>query len=954
MTDAQVDLCSTKDISGTQNQVKSGSRQKTGLTEVHLNKLSLQYGINSKNQQIKALIKSGHLKSIQSTEELQSLLLRDDVVGTGIFIKYPNDSGSFTVRLDEPLQKDGKEVKYLRRAEELNHLYVPLGLELDKVQELYITEGEIKSLAGSLKGLPVVGLSGIYNWRTQGQEAELLADGEKLTDSEALISELKRDWKGKRIVLIYDSDITRDHLGYPAFQRLAEQLYRQDAEEVKIITLPSLDEKAKTCLDDYLLAKGEDGPEELKKIIVRADPYLPLGDGAESFAERLIRSDNLENKLKATVAYLGCKAEFITREWLKGYINRAEDRGVLIRDAKAKLAQIPKRNLGPRRAPPRRNSKLDPIYDQPLAMLKGTRYTIDEHGCLCREKIKRIDGEDTFINEPLCNFVPFPSRQVSKDNGLEIERFLEIEGIAPDGEFYLPAMVPLTTFANMGWVATCWGAQAAIEVGMTVRDGVRHAIQMMVSKEYVPKETVYTHLGWRKIDGKWAYLHAGGVIGGPLAQVEPHKRLLRYVLPETVDNLKDALRASLALLDVAPREITIPLLALVFLAPLCEPLRVAGIEPGFMVWMFGQTGSMKSTLAALFLSHFGRFDNKSLPASFRDTAASLESVTFGAKDILLVIDDFYPPHSFREREKLEGVAQQLTRAYGDRTGRGRMTSSLTARASYPPRGMALATGEEIPLGESTMARHFILELPPGSVLKDKLGKAQANRSLLSQAMRGYLEHLAPQLDSLPQELLQQFEQLRERAQKENGHPRLPEAVAQLYIGFNCFLDFCISQQVLSEEEGAKLAEEAWKILNQIVQRQSEVLRDQQPVYKFFRILQDLLAQRRVYLANLENEVPPDAAHLLPEKRIGWQGEGVAYLSMDAALGEVYRHCRSQGEIFPVQKLTLLKHIKNAQLIEQIQGEGKSKDKDRSYTIQKRFGDEKARVLPIPAQLLEVE
>lgn len=69
MTDAQVDLCSTKDISGTQNQVKSGSRQKTGLTEVHLNKLSLQYGINSKNQQIKALIKSGHLKSIQSTEE---------------------------------------------------------------------------------------------------------------------------------------------------------------------------------------------------------------------------------------------------------------------------------------------------------------------------------------------------------------------------------------------------------------------------------------------------------------------------------------------------------------------------------------------------------------------------------------------------------------------------------------------------------------------------------------------------------------------------------------------------------------------------------------------------------------------------------------------------------------------------------------------------------------------
>ena len=36
------------------------------------------------------------------------------------------------------------------------------------------------------------------------------------------------------------------------------------------------------------------------------------------------------------------------------------------------------------------------------------------------------------------------------------------------------------------------------------------------------ERTVYTHTGWRKLDGKWAYLHGGGAIGasGAVAGVE--------------------------------------------------------------------------------------------------------------------------------------------------------------------------------------------------------------------------------------------------------------------------------------------------------------------------------------------------------------------------------------------------------------------------------------------------
>jgi hypothetical protein len=915
------------------------------LSDVHRDRLLLCYGINTEDSQTRTLIESGLLKSVTTTEELQSILSRNDVVGTGIYIGYPNDSGSFTVRLDEPIQRSGKDVKYLRRSNELNHLFVPPGLDLDNTQDLIITEGELKSLSGHQKGLPVVALSGIWNWRTQGPEAELLSKDEKLVDSEALISELRRDWKDKTVTLVYDNDITKDHPGYPAFERLAEQLYKQGAKEIKIVTLPSLDEKSKIGLDDFLLAKGDSGTEELRKIISHAEPYLPLDDGAETFAERHIMSDKLEDKLRASVAYLGCKGEFITKDWLKKYILLAEDRKSLFRDAKLRLGEINKNKLRLRTKDRESNSKLGPVYNQPNSMLKGSSYYIDERGYLCKHEFKKVDDDRIIFSKPLCNFVPHPIRQLAKDNGIEVEKFLEIAAIRPDGGSFPSAIVPMATFDLMKWVASSWGARASIEVGWKTKDEVRHCMQTMVTNGQLPEETVYTHLGWRKIGTQWIYLHAGGAIGSQV-QVEPHKRLDRYVLPEKTDNLIDALKASLSLLELTPREITIPLLSQVYLSPLCEPLRLAGIEPGFLMWLFGPTGSMKSTLAALFLSHYGNFDNKSLPTSFRDTATSLEAVTFGCKDSLLVIDDFYPANSYREKEKLENIAQQLTRAYGDRTGRGRATSNLTARASYPPRGMALATGEEMPSGESTMARHIILEMSTRTVRKDKLREAQAQRTLLGQAMRGYLEWLSPQLDSLPEKLLLLFNQLRDRAQKEGRHPRLPEAAALLYLGFNRFLEFCVSQQVLSEHEGTKLAEEAWNTLNQVIETQSEIIKDQQPVSKFFSILQELLAQKRVYLANLKNVALIDVENLLPEKQIGWVGDGMVYLSMNNSYTAVYNFLKDQGEIFPIKKTTLIKHIAQMSPIVQSQGKGN--------VIQKRFGDVKAWVIPVNEHLLGVE
>ena len=201
------------------------------LSQSHITKLHEKYGIDG--TQCPQLV-------TLSNQELADLFGRSDVEGGGILITYNPEAGIqeriLRVRLDNPLKnnKNGREQKYLSPAGQRNSLFVPSGLSLDEPFHI-ITEGEFKALCGFQRGLPVLGLPGIYGWKTSSE-----VEGLKISDYESLIPELKQDWKGHRFVLAYDSDIGMDHQGWPAFPKLAEQLYSLGADEVKVIKLPEL------------------------------------------------------------------------------------------------------------------------------------------------------------------------------------------------------------------------------------------------------------------------------------------------------------------------------------------------------------------------------------------------------------------------------------------------------------------------------------------------------------------------------------------------------------------------------------------------------------------------------------------------------------------------------------------------------------------------------------------
>src|SRR5262249_17769108 len=143
---------------------------------------------------------------------------------------------------------------------------------------------------------------------------------------------------------------------------------------------------------------------------------------------------------------------------------------------------------------------------------------------------------------------------------------------------------------------------------------------------------VFTHTGWRKIGNEWIYL-SGSMEGNQDFEVNLGPELARYKLPLIADDPVEAMRASLKLLDLAPYKITAPLFAACYRAPL-----VSAFPQDLSVWLEGKTGSLKSSLAALFLSHFGDFDRINLPGAWVSTANQLERRAFLLKDSIFVID----------------------------------------------------------------------------------------------------------------------------------------------------------------------------------------------------------------------------------------------------------------------------------------------------------------------------
>lgn len=577
------------------------------------------------------------------------------------------------------------------------------------------------------------------------------------------------------------------------------------------------------------------------------------------------------------------------------------------------------------------------ISEEQVQYLTKEGYAINAFGELCDIKYDQ-DKKPYYVK--LANFLAWPVREISLDNGVERKTDFEIEGILSGSQKLRPVMVSSDDFSSMKWLVKEWGLSPNIYPGQSVKDKVRHAIQSLAKD--IKRETVFTHTGWRKFDDKWVYLHAGGAIGDSSILVDLKKEgLSRYKLPEACEDIKSTVIESMQILKAAPLSVTFPLYGLSFLAPLCEPLRVAGIEPSFIIWLNGESGSLKSSLAALFLNYFGTFTGKTPPASFKDTTSAIEKRSFLTKDSILLVDDFHPTASAKEANAMEAIAQQLLRGYGDRVGRSRMKADTTLRATYIPRGLCIVTGESTPsAGQSTTARYMELSLAKGEINFDILDKLQANAKVLGQTMRSYIESI--DIETLPDKLRSMHFELRARATISGQHKRIPEDVAWLHLGIGMGLTHAVSVGAITEQDKAYLLETGWNTLIELAEKQAALVNTEQPAKQFMSALSEMLSAKSVYTRFLS-----DGPTIGDPNFIGWHDADHYYLLPIITYNALTKYYSAHGGHFSVSATTLWRHLEQANAIVV------QRDAKQTYRIVKKMiGGERMRVLQLRKQSLE--
>lgn len=543
---------------------------------------------------------------------------------------------------------------------------------------------------------------------------------------------------------------------------------------------------------------------------------------------------------------------------------------------------------------------------------------------------------DGAISTPLTNFVATIVGDVQRDDGVEITRALALEATLHERpvRFTLPA----TQFAAMAWPIEHLGAEAVIYPGSSIRSHAQVAIQLLSGT--VPSRLVYTHTGWRKIGDAYVYLNADGAIGasGLITDIEVDLggKLSRYRLPPppTGPARVEAVRRSLALLDLGPLAITVPAVAWAYLAPLCTLLDAA--HPDFVVWLVGGSGLFKSEMAALVQAHFGEFTRLTLPASFEATANSIERMLFTAKDAVMVIDDYHPATDPRHAQAMAAIASRLLRGVGNGTGRSRMRADTTLREDLPPRGLALATGERLPSGHSNLARVFPVPFVPPGLDVGRLTAAQESVPLLPLAMAAYLQWIATHWEKLANELPTRFGQFRTLAQRADGHRREPGQLAHLYLALDTFLHFAVEVGATNSEVATKRREAAQEALQAIATEQAIQLADEKPVRRFLSLLSDGFASRRIYVEAIEGGAPLDAERWGWELRttgaddreddqgsykhnpiallVGKVADGWLCLHPEVTYQYVTTAARSANQLFPVELRTLLKNLADEDLI----------------------------------------
>jgi hypothetical protein len=570
--------------------------------------------------------------------------------------------------------------------------------------------------------------------------------------------------------------------------------------------------------------------DEANNLVVQSDPLrLSYSEEREKFYEKLVVS------------------VFGERSW--------------IREALTLISRVHKKWVSDALAQIRKDTADDPDYQA----LKGHEPTIFR----TPEGYRILESEHRLI--PLSNFTGRIVEDVIVDDGSgETDRFFTLEATMAGTRTRFD--VSSQAFEGLSWVPRHLGALASVE-GPRVKHLVAKAIRLESARS-LKEIRAYGHTGWIEVDGRWVYLHADGAIVGAGAPPFPGRVVLsgrlarrRFSTNPSADleRLREAVRASFGLWDLAADELSIPLMLSAYRAVLDEV--------DYSIHLAGPTGLGKTTLAHLAVSHFGAGLGAKDQTNFESTANSIEREAFQLKDQLLLLDDYLGTSEHRK------ILAFIARNAANNSGRGRLASDGTLRGDKPPRALVIITGEDLPVGESLTARILVLRMPEGQGLDLSEGapinaaQAASLQGTYALAMAGFVNWLVPRYGELQATIEPRRNQYGHEVRDRVPHNRTPAIYGNLMIALEEWLTFAAEIGAIDERERDALQEKAAMAIMAAIEGQADYLATSDPVDRYRDVLRDAIASGSAHVRAPGDEpgagfhlgfLRPDGLYLYPE------------------------------------------------------------------------------------------
>jgi hypothetical protein len=544
--------------------------------------------------------------------------------------------------------------------------------------------------------------------------------------------------------------------------------------------------------------------------------------------------------------------------------------------------------------------------------------------------------------KPMCNFDLEIKIQRVYDDGVTRRIEYLLSGRHSNGERIPEFSVTSDEFHSCDFVKKL-GLKAVVNVGAFNREHLKAAIQTLSLGAKV--ETIYSHTGFREINGETKFLHANGALGASgndsTVLVDASSAQLHNICLETPLTTEELRKFSLEILEfmkIGPSQVMVPLVAFVFRAPTASILKIAQV-----LFITGPSGVFKTVLLGLMMAFYGRrFNHLNIPGNFESTANAIERMGYLAKDVVFGIDDYAPDGSLYDVQGKSKVFQRISRGVGNgEGGRHRMSAEGGLRTLNYFRGGVAATGEDIPKNFSIRARMSILAIGHGDIDQQLLSRFQehAARGHFAKVMGGYISWLCPKMQTLSKTLPQKMTKFRDESRGSSSHRRTPEAIANLAIGYELFLDFVLSVGAIDDAERESLWNEGWIALGQMAEMQRQYLKSEDVALNFVEYIKAALLTGKAHLSNFDDcKLAPAQTDLwgwffdsnvgeyrAKGTRIGWFDpiKNEVLLQPDAAYAAAQEFARSQGGSINITKDVLWKRLSEKGLIFKSDTEGKN-------------------------------